>query len=110
MRLLFWIVALAVAAAATAFALSNAASVRLDFWPLGASIEWPAYAVVFASAFVGFALGVIAASVSGLKARWAARRSGRALETAERELARVRASAEPAAVDRPRLPVAADSA
>lgn len=110
MRLLFWIVAVAVAAAATAFALANPGRVRLEFWPFGATLEWPAYAVVFASAFIGFAAGIAAASASGVKARWAARGATRALVAAERELARIRDSAEPAGLARPRLPVAPDSA
>ena len=101
MRVLFWIVALATAAAATVFAISNSAPVRLDFWPLGLSLEGPVYAIAFASAGVGFAVGAVVASLTAVRARWAARDAARNAAAAERELARLR---EPG-VQPPPLPV-----
>ena len=90
MRIVFWIVALAAAAMATAFATSNPSMVRLDFWPLAASVEGPVYAIVFASVALGFAIGGTVASVTAVRARWAARTAARQAGAAGRELARLR--------------------
>ena len=87
MRLLIWIVLLALIFAAMAFAVSNAGTVTLSLLPFVASWEAPLYAVVMAALAIGLLIGVVYGWLMGGTSRRRARalaRENKAL-TAELE-------------------------
>jgi len=115
-KVLFWIVAVPLAAAIIVFSVNNRIDVVLDLWPLDlVTRPLPVYAVVVAGLFVGFVGGSLAAWLGGGKTRRRAREAARRAESAERELAQAEqrierlekaaADAEDARKDLPRLPV-----
>lgn len=83
MRLLLWIVLLALIFASMAFAVSNADPVTLRFWPFPSSWDAPLFAVVAAAVAAGLAVGVIYGWLMG----GATRRRARALARENKALA-----------------------
>ncbi|MGH7087347.1 MAG: lipopolysaccharide assembly protein LapA domain-containing protein [Stellaceae bacterium] len=96
MKLLYWIVAVALAAAAALFAVSNRQSVSVGFWPLPAR-ELPLYLVVLLALLAGFLLGEFVAWVNGGRTRRLSRERARRIAALERELAATQAMTTPAA-------------
>jgi lipopolysaccharide assembly protein A len=86
MRLVYWVVTLAVAAVLSLFAASNRDLVSLGLWPLPFLVGVPLYLVVFGAVFVGFLAGIFAAWVAGSRRRREFRRCRRG-EALARELA-----------------------
>lgn len=82
MRLLSWIVLLALVFGSMVFAVSNAGQVTLSFLPLFASWEAPLYAVVMAALAIGLVVGVIYGWLMGS----ATRKRARTLARENREL------------------------
>jgi uncharacterized integral membrane protein len=83
MRLLLWILLLVLIFAAMVFAVSNADSVTLRFWPFPSSWDAPLFAVVTAATAFGLAIGVFYGWLMGGPAR----RRARALARENGELA-----------------------
>ena len=73
MRLLLWIVLLALIFAAMVFAVSNADPVTLRFWPFPSSWDAPLFAIVAAAVAVGLVIGVVYGWLMGGTARRRAR-------------------------------------
>ena len=87
-KLLFWIIAVPLAALIIIFSVNNRAEVALDLWPLDMmTAPLPVFSVVLASLLAGFLIGGIIAWLSGGEARRRARRMTRRAEAAERALA-----------------------
>lgn len=82
MRLLLWILFLALIFAAMVFAVSNADPITLRFWPFPSSWEAPLFAVVTAAIALGLAVGVFYGWLMGGQGR----RHARALARENREL------------------------
>jgi len=86
-KVLFWIVAVPLAAALVVFSVNNRADVVLDLWPLDkVTAPLPMFAVVMAALMVGFVGGAVAAWLGGAKVRGRARAEGRRAERAENDL------------------------
>ena len=77
MRLLLWIVLLALIFVAMVFAVSNADPVTLRLWPFPTSWEAPLFAVVAAAVAAGLVIGVFYGWLMGGAARKRARRLAR---------------------------------
>src|SRR5690349_21732888 len=87
MRLVLWLILLAIIVAAMVFAVSNAAPVTLRLWPFPDSWDAPLFAVVAAGVIAGLAIGIFYGWLLGGPTRRRARalaRENRAL-TAEVE-------------------------
>lgn len=82
MRLLSWILLLALVFGSMVFAVSNSTSVTLSFLPLFAAWEAPLYAVVVAALAIGLLVGVI----YGWLMASPARKRARALARENRDL------------------------
>ena len=91
MKLLFWIVVFAVAAALALFAASNRESVSLALWPLPFVVELQLYLAILGALLIGFFAGAVASRIASRRRRRDARRQGRRLAIVERELAATRA-------------------
>lgn len=91
MRLLLWIVLLALIFAAMAFAVSNAAPVTLSLWPFPSTWEAPLFAVVAAAVAVGLAVGVVYGWLMGGATRRRARMLNRENKALKSELDDLRA-------------------
>ncbi|MFQ5765459.1 MAG: lipopolysaccharide assembly protein LapA domain-containing protein [Rhodospirillales bacterium] len=112
-KLLFWIVAVPLAAAIVVFSVNNRTDVVLDLWPLDmVTAPLPVFAVVLASGLAGFIAGGLVAWMSAGKARTRARAEARRAEeaeraraTAEERLERLEKEAADSAEERPPLPV-----
>lgn len=83
MRLLVWIVLLALIFAAMVFAVSNAGTVTLSLLPFFASWQAPLYAIVMATFAIGLLIGVFYGWLLGGPAR----KRARALARENREMA-----------------------
>jgi lipopolysaccharide assembly protein A len=105
MKLMFWIVALVVAAVFGSFAASNRQSIALGLWPLPVVTELPLYIALLGALLIGAVLGVFGTWIAGRHRRREARRRARRLATLERELAAAQALL-PTAAER-RRPLAA---
>ena len=77
MRVVFWIIALPIIAAAMAFAVSNHETVVISLWPLAYSLDVPLYIAVTGALFVGFLTGVIYGWIHSLPLRHRARNDAR---------------------------------
>lgn len=73
MRVVFWIIALPIIAAAMAFAVSNHETVVISLWPLAYRLDVPLYIAVTGALFLGFLTGVIYGWIHSLPARQRAR-------------------------------------
>jgi len=87
MRVVYWVVILAITALLSMFAVSNRGAVSLGLWPLPFLVEAPLYLVVFGALFAGFLAGLFAAWVGGSHRRREFRRCRRRSEALARELA-----------------------
>lgn len=92
-RILFWIIALPLALAATLFAISNRQAARLDLWPLPFSLDVPTWLAVLAPLAAGLLAGMVLAWAAGGRSRRRGREFRRRAEAAERELERLRGQA-----------------
>jgi lipopolysaccharide assembly protein A len=90
MRLLLWIVLLALIFAAMVFAVSNADPVTLRFWPFPSSWDAPLFAIVAAAVAVGLAIGVVYGWLMGGSARRRARALARENKALTAELENLR--------------------
>ena len=91
-KILTWLILIAVALALGAFAIHNHQPVALDLWPLPlGEVRVAAFVLVLAAIFVGFVIGGLCAWIGGAAARRAAREKVRALAAARRELEEKRA-------------------
>jgi uncharacterized integral membrane protein len=91
-KIIGWIIALALAALLGVFAIHNHHLVSLDLWPLPfAEFRVAAFVLVLGAAFIGFILGGLCAWIGSAAARRSARSRARALADAQRELAETRA-------------------
>jgi uncharacterized integral membrane protein len=89
MRLVLWLVLLAIVVAAMVFAVSNAGPVTLRFWPYPESWDAPLFAVVAAAVISGLLIGVFYGWLLGGPTRRRARalaRENRALTGQVEEL------------------------
>jgi hypothetical protein len=92
LKILSWIIILALAFALGAFAIHNHQAIALDLWPLPfGEVKVAAFVLVLAAAFVGFILGGLCAWIGGAASRRAARGKARSLATTRRELEETRA-------------------
>jgi uncharacterized integral membrane protein len=82
MRLLSWILLLALVFGSMVFAVSNSTTVTLSFLPFFAAWEAPLYAVVVAALAIGLLVGVIYGWLMG----GATRKRARALARENRDL------------------------
>ena len=91
MRLLLWIVLLALIFASMVFAVSNADPVTLRFWPFPSSWDAPLFAIVAAAVAAGLFIGVVYGWLMGGAARRRARALSRENKALTAELADLRA-------------------
>lgn len=96
MKLLIWLIVIAVAAVLAAFAINNYHTVPLDLWPLPyAEVKVAVFVLVLVAAFLGFVAGGIVAWFGGAaqrrRGRDRDRERARALAETRRELADTRA-------------------
>lgn len=68
-RLLFWLITLAVITFAVLIGISNRAPVELSLAPVPFSVNLPLYVIVFASLFIGLILGWFVAHASAFMKR-----------------------------------------
>lgn len=85
-RIVYWIVAIAIAAVAVVFAVSNRHAMRLELWPLPFSLDLPVYLGVLGAMGLGVVLGALLAWLAQARWRRAARVNRRRAEALEREL------------------------
>ena len=85
MRLVYWLVALAIALAVAVFAVNNPESAQVILWPF-LTLEVPLYLVALLPLLLGFFMGALIAWVGGRHWRHEARRRGRRIESLQREL------------------------
>ncbi len=86
-KVLYWIVALPLAAVFVVFSLNNRTEVVLDFWPLDVmTLAVPVFGLVLASLVAGFLAGGLVAWNSAGRTRRRARAEGRRAGRAERDL------------------------
>lgn len=86
-KVLYWIVALPLAAVVIVFSLNNRTEVVLDLWPLNVmAVALPVFAVVLASMVAGFLAGGLVAWNSAGRTRQRARAEARRADRAEWEL------------------------
>ena len=98
MRILFWIIVLALAAVVAAFAIDNRATTAVDFAPLPYLIEMPLFLVILASVFLGLLIGGTASWLGQGRWRRKARELGRRERQLEAELGALKTRAGPPAL------------
>lgn len=86
MRLISWILFVAVGTVAVLFAVDNRETVSLGVWPLPWQIDLPLFVPVLIAAAVGFLCGGAVAWTAGHRWRVRARRARRDVEMLERRL------------------------
>jgi len=86
MRLISWILFVAVGTAAVLFAVDNRETVSLGLWPLSAGVDLPLFVPVMVAAALGFLCGGTVAWLGGHRWRSQARRHRRTAEALERRL------------------------
>jgi len=110
LRVVRWILALLVLAAAVLFALENRGSLALNFWPTGYVLTLPIYLAVFATVVTGFVLGGIVTWMAGGRRRAEQREAERWHERMRRENEELRRRAEAAETAARNPALAADQA
>ena len=85
MRLVYWLVALAIALAVAVFAVNNVERAQVILWPF-LTLEVPLYLVALLPLLLGSFMGALIAWVSGRHWRREARQRRRRIESLEREL------------------------
>ncbi|MDX2144737.1 MAG: LapA family protein [Rhodospirillaceae bacterium] len=91
------------------FAVSNRASITLEFWPLPYRIDAGLYAVVLVALLLGFLAGAFATWLSGAERRRELRAANKRMREMEHSLARLKedAAAARAKAEMPERPRAA---
>jgi uncharacterized membrane protein YciS (DUF1049 family) len=102
MRLLSWLIGLAVAVLVVAFAVTNRQTVTVGMWPFAQGVAAPAYLVALVPLAIGLVLGILLASVGTMRARLRTRTHASRVRALEREMARLRAA--PTAIAPPSMP------
>ena len=86
-KVLYWIVALPLAAVIVVFSLNNRTEVVLDLWPLDVmAVPIPVFTIVLVSLVAGFLVGGLVAWISARRTRQRARAEARRADRAERDL------------------------
>ena len=93
MKIVSWILLVAVAVVVAAFAVANRSPVLLSLEPLGYVITLPLYALVIGTLFVGAVIGGGTTWLGAGKTRRAIRAARRRTDRLERELGDARAAA-----------------
>ncbi|MGE4220093.1 MAG: lipopolysaccharide assembly protein LapA domain-containing protein [Alphaproteobacteria bacterium] len=94
-RLLHWFIAVPLIVLAVLFAVSNRGMVELTLWPLPYVLGVPAFLLTMLAFLVGFLAGGIVVWAAAADTRRRARQAERAVVMQQRELAELRAKAEP---------------
>lgn len=97
MKHVSWIVTVPLMAVLVVFAVVNRQSVTLDLWPLDMSLRLPLFILILGSLFVGLLVGGSAVWLSAGATRRRARAAEHRAAEHEREIARLRRAAAPAA-------------
>jgi uncharacterized integral membrane protein len=84
MKILFWIIVLALLFVAGFFAVANREVVQIDLWPL-AKVAVPLYLALICTLATGFLIGALVAWWSGRIARARARREARRADALQRD-------------------------
>lgn len=91
MRLLTWLVGVAVAVVTVLFAISNRSPVSITVWPFPIAVDVGLYIVVLAAVFAGFLVGALVTWVAAGKHRRRVRKQRVEIRALEGELSDVRA-------------------
>lgn len=91
MRLLTWLIGVAVAVVTVLFAISNRSPVSISVWPFPVAVDVGLYIVVLAAVFSGFLVGALVTWVAAGKHRRRVRKQRTEIRTLEGELSNVRA-------------------
>ena len=86
MRLITWIIGMAVALVTVLFAVSNRDAIAVTLWPFPLAIDLGLYAIVLFSVFAGFLVGALVAWVAAGKHRRRVRRQKSETRSLENEL------------------------
>lgn len=93
--ILWWILAIIVGIALTAFAIHNTQATDLNLWPAPFAIKIPLFIIVLGAIILGFLAGALVMWIAAGRSRQRARKRGRQvrtlsskLEEAEAEIAR----------------------
>jgi uncharacterized integral membrane protein len=85
MKVLFWIIFIALLFVAGFFAVANREVVEIDLWPVFTKVAVPLYLGLIGALAVGFILGALVAWWSGRAARTRARQATRRADALARE-------------------------
>ncbi len=107
MKVLFWIVAIALLFIAGFFAVANRELVEIDLWPVFTKVAMPLYLGLIGALSVGFILGALVAWWSGRTARSRARQATRRADALARERDALQAELETTRPKPPALELAA---
>ena len=86
MRLLTWLVGVAVAILTTLFAISNPMPVSITFWPFPFALDVGLYILIIGAVFCGFLVGVLVTWVAAGKHRRWIRKQRSEIQALEGEL------------------------
>ncbi|MEQ8735909.1 MAG: LapA family protein [Rhodospirillaceae bacterium] len=90
MRLITWLIGVAVAITTILFAVSNRETVSITLWPFPFALDVGVYIVVLAGVFAGFLVGALVTWLAGAKHRRRVRLQRAEIRTLEGELADIR--------------------
>ncbi|MEQ9109167.1 MAG: LapA family protein [Rhodospirillaceae bacterium] len=90
MRLITWLIGVAVAITTILFAVSNRETVSITLWPFPFALDVGIYIVVLAGVFSGFLVGALVTWLAGAKHRRRVRLQRAEIRTLEGELADIR--------------------
>lgn len=90
MRLLTWLVAVAVAVVTVLFAISNRTPVSITVWPFPFAVDVGLYLIVIGAVFAGFLVGALVTWVAAGKHRRRVRKQRGEIRALEGELADLR--------------------
>ncbi|MDG2242849.1 MAG: LapA family protein [Rhodospirillaceae bacterium] len=91
MRLLTWLIGVAVAVVTVLFAISNRSPVSISVWPFPVAVDVSLYILILAAVFSGFLVGAFVTWVKAGKHRRRVRQQRTEIRTLEGELSDVHA-------------------
>lgn len=91
MRLLTWLIGVAVAVFMVTFAVSNRTPVSVTVWPFPFALDLGLYIIILGAALLGFVVGALVTWVAGGKHRRQVRRQRNEIRNLEGELNDTRA-------------------
>ncbi len=100
MRLITWLIGVAVAITTILFAVSNRETVSVTLWPFPFAIDLGVYIVVLVGVFAGFLVGALVTWLAGAKHRRRVRQQRAEIRSLEGELADARSRLEEATKQR----------